>query len=719
MQTPLFARYQFLDDAAFNAASSAVSGNFTTLTLATMTPGVVRPDVVAVAATGLSIGVSLPAPFGVLFNSGVLATAHGTSTGLDSQSYTVSVASLVPASGTTTVFIAAISATIQQQPYTVIGPPPGHPNFTPNFVPFTAYAQTVDSLSIVATAFKPNNTTSFEICRMTLTAGSSSISALDLSHQVLAAPNAYINPTAVNGNKTLALADVGVLQEVNAAAAFVTLPLASGFVGKQFPLFAALAPAFTLQTQGSDLILGVGIVPSSGVAAFSMIKGTALTVVSDGTNWVALSGAGYAPIFNPALTGTPRAPTASAGTGGTQIATNAYADTSAAAALAAAEAFANSTFLPLTGGTLTGSLVIATPTGNANLFIDGASGTTRQIIYRTAGSNRWTEGANSTAEIGANAGSNWFKNALSDTGALLGSVYTINRASQVLAFVQSPTVPTPAALDGSTNAASTFYSDRANATTLAAAEAYTNANFLPLSGGNVTGNLGVIRDGENIAAQLTISGDNSQNKALNFETGSSLRAQLVLDNETESGAAAGSNVVFGVFTNAGVFIANIFKIFRNTQIFQFLTTPTVPNLGAGDASFNVPNTNYVDRQALVNNIAPMSVTSTPGVTIGASFNQTRSFTFSAPCKGTVFATGCLNVSDFSTNAIASANITATLSINGTGVGADTTPTPQFHQGVLAVASGATVTVAINVVTTTMPTAAKGTFSCGCVFVPTL
>jgi hypothetical protein len=72
--------------------------------------------------------------------------------------------------------------------------------------------------------------------------------------------------------------------------------------------------------------------------------------------------------------------------------------------------------------------------------VNGAAGSTRALAWQSAGSLRWQATADSTAESGSNAGSNFSFAAHSDAGALIGAVYTIARASRVLDFKQNPTV---------------------------------------------------------------------------------------------------------------------------------------------------------------------------------------------------------------------------------------------------------------------------------------
>lgn len=64
----------------------------------------------------------------------------------------------------------------------------------------------------------------------------------------------------------------------------------------------------------------------------------------------------------------------------------------------------------------------------------GAAGTDRFITYYTLTSPRWAQGANSVAEGGSNAGSDWELEAFDDAGASLGAAMTISRATLATTF---------------------------------------------------------------------------------------------------------------------------------------------------------------------------------------------------------------------------------------------------------------------------------------------
>jgi len=74
----------------------------------------------------------------------------------------------------------------------------------------------------------------------------------------------------------------------------------------------------------------------------------------------------------------------------------------------------------------------------ASVVADRPAGSIGSVRLRTAGVDRWAAEVTSTAEGGANAGSNYALNAYNDAGALLGTAWTINRSTQVVTFTQPP-----------------------------------------------------------------------------------------------------------------------------------------------------------------------------------------------------------------------------------------------------------------------------------------
>jgi hypothetical protein len=88
-------------------------------------------------------------------------------------------------------------------------------------------------------------------------------------------------------------------------------------------------------------------------------------------------------------------------------------------------------YLTLSGGTLTGGLVINSSSG---LIINDAAGTNRGFALETNTSPRWSFGASSEPETGSNAGSNYFLNRFDDTGTWIDTPFKVNRASGQVAI---------------------------------------------------------------------------------------------------------------------------------------------------------------------------------------------------------------------------------------------------------------------------------------------
>lgn len=77
------------------------------------------------------------------------------------------------------------------------------------------------------------------------------------------------------------------------------------------------------------------------------------------------------------------------------------------------------------------SAVIGTGTGSSftTLELRAAAGQTRGYDWRTGSSIRWRAQANTTAEAGSDAGSDWALNAYNDAGTFIDSPISVNRAS--------------------------------------------------------------------------------------------------------------------------------------------------------------------------------------------------------------------------------------------------------------------------------------------------
>lgn len=76
--------------------------------------------------------------------------------------------------------------------------------------------------------------------------------------------------------------------------------------------------------------------------------------------------------------------------------------------------------------------------------VTGAAGTDRGASFRTGAALRWTIGANSQAEAGADTGSDFYLSRFDDAGAPIDAPFQVTRATGVAAFAKLPTL----ALDG-------------------------------------------------------------------------------------------------------------------------------------------------------------------------------------------------------------------------------------------------------------------------------
>lgn len=287
METPFFSQKQFLDAPLFNNAAAAVSGDFGVLGYSEFRPGLLRSDFAYIAFMGLTATVQLPLPFGVMFGeTGVIAQGHGTTTGGDSPNYSVSFSGLVPASGSVTAYIGLSLSQIQQDAVQIIGPPPGHPDYSPDFQPYSSYLVSTDSLAVTATTTPPDNVSIFELLRTTLTAGQTSITAYDLYAQVSSVAPWEVNTVEVGTNKVLNMDDSSKLQKATVSGVIFTLPSVSGNASRIYPFAADPGCPCGVQTQNGDLIYGVD---TGGVTGVNINDGQTLALHCDGKIYQAIA----------------------------------------------------------------------------------------------------------------------------------------------------------------------------------------------------------------------------------------------------------------------------------------------------------------------------------------------------------------------------------------------------------------------------------------------
>jgi hypothetical protein len=282
-----------------------------------------------------------------------------------------------------------------------------------------------------------------------------------------------------------------------------------------------------------------------------------------------------AAVASPSLTGVPTAPTASTGTNTAQLATTAFV-TAAAATL-------GSGYLPLAGGTLSGSLYVVN--SSPALILNNNVGGYIAIHGQIGGSTRWQVIlSNGTAESGANAGSNFGIARFDDSGSYLDTPLFIARSTGVVSFVSSPTVPTPTTGDNTTKVSTTAFVQNIV------------ASYLPLTGGTISGALA--------AGSLSI---NNSNPTINLNKSASggviqligytnaiPRWNLQLgDGNAETGSNVGSNFSLYYYNDAGVLKGQVWSIPRTTGVVNFNSTPTFPTVSSADNSTHAATTAFV------------------------------------------------------------------------------------------------------------------------------
>jgi hypothetical protein len=307
----------------------------------------------------------------------------------------------------------------------------------------------------------------------------------------------------------------------------------------------------------------------------------------------------------------------------------------------------------LAGAVFTGSVTSAAFNG----FILDRAVSNRDIRYRTSGVDRWALRTNSIAEGGSNAGSEFQLVAFDDAGVNLGNVFTVARSSQVLAFVNSPTAPTPSAGDSTTKIATTefvatsfqpldadltaiaglvsaadrlpYYTgagaaalatftafartllDDADATTaratlgLGTMATATAANYALLAGATFTGSVvSSVLNGFVIDRAVS-------NRDIRYRTSGVDRWGLRTNSTAEGGSNAGSDFQLVAFDDTGTNLGTVFTVTRSSQVFAFVVSPTAPTPAADDNTTKLATTAYVQTEITAYN----SISAQSGTTI--------------------------------------------------------------------------------------------------------
>jgi hypothetical protein len=227
MDVPVTANGEFVDSVLVNQVISTLMSSIRSIGQRLHSYGLFNPLSMTITPAGLVLTVQAPSPFAVLFSDGSLVAAHGNTNYSDSSTYTVNMAPLVPGSGSVTAYVVASKTAISQSLTTIIGPPPGHPDYDPSFAPYEFGQTTQDTLTITGTLTAPNNTTTFELCRVTLSVGQVTITAGQIDKTHWQYGSAVLNPTGVTaGNYPGATVTVGADGRITGISSVAYGPLA-------------------------------------------------------------------------------------------------------------------------------------------------------------------------------------------------------------------------------------------------------------------------------------------------------------------------------------------------------------------------------------------------------------------------------------------------------------------------------------------------------------
>lgn len=266
MQIPNFSQDQFLNAPTLNTSMGYIKNSLETSNKTFYTPGLLySQDLIYTFNNSLTVSLNASPPFAVVDANGILSQALGTTNGTTSFVYTLDFSSFVPSSGSVTVYITATTFSLSLQPYQVIGPPIGHPDYNPSFAPYTAYGETVDSLSITLSTTAPNNQTVFELGRVVLTSGQTAVTSVTTSYQV----NCELYISAIDIQPVQNAIQIGQTTSTNQAVIAGVIP--SGVSNNLIQFLVNGSNVFTVDNNGAitsagNLSVG-GIYATGGITA--------------------------------------------------------------------------------------------------------------------------------------------------------------------------------------------------------------------------------------------------------------------------------------------------------------------------------------------------------------------------------------------------------------------------------------------------------------------
>lgn len=292
MKTPQFALAEYVSNAVFNTAVATDVGNIASLGAAVLSPGLCSPSSLSVTPSGLVVNVVMSLPFGIIFSSGNLVQAHGSQTNADTQTYAVPFSGALPGSGTATGYLIATSGQIQQNPYQVLGPPPGHPDYNPTFVAYTAYSTLTDTLLLSGSVTPADGLNTFELARFTLVAGASSVGSADLSKQIASSVFTSMSPqTTPSGTVQILGPDSGTLfNAANGATTYVLPPNPSTLNGSLYGFMSSTTSAVSIHVSGAVGIYGTPSAPASGATTLALMNGNSTFIAAVNGRWQVVGG---------------------------------------------------------------------------------------------------------------------------------------------------------------------------------------------------------------------------------------------------------------------------------------------------------------------------------------------------------------------------------------------------------------------------------------------
>jgi hypothetical protein len=268
---PIFSTAEFLGATQMDNAVAAQLTGYEQDIGALHTPGVVNGSAVTITTSGLNVTFTFGATFAAV-TQGLVCFPLGTTNGSTTNVYTVNTASLVPSSGSQTIYFVMQQVPISQTPYTVVGPPSGHPDYSATFAPYTAYAQTDYSFSVTATTTAPNNTTSIELARTILTAGQSTVVASNVVTTSQVNAGSVLTQSGVSaGSYTLTNFTVGADGRITAASTGETINITGSISAGTTVSAGTYLYAANYVTTGSTghIAIGTGASSIGGTLAVS------------------------------------------------------------------------------------------------------------------------------------------------------------------------------------------------------------------------------------------------------------------------------------------------------------------------------------------------------------------------------------------------------------------------------------------------------------------